>query len=268
VYRVVCLDLDGTLLNSNKNISKSDRETIKKLKKHNVQVVLASGRHIWEITKYARELDLTAEDFIVSCDGQYIYDSFGNLLWENLFLSKRDVLWLVKKLSANFSVFTNDRDYKLKNYVGYKCLLRKIKKIQNKKEQISLIELLLLPMLEIEKIVIVGIPVTSIKRKRFGAREYSGGRLELTYCNVDKYTAIAQLRKMGCIKDGDKILYFGDDVNDKMCFEKLHYCVAMGNAIPEIKEKALFITKDCDNSGVSFALEKIFDMKELYKEKI
>ena len=111
----------------------------------------------------------------------------------------------IKKLSANFSVFTNDRDYKLKNYVGYKCLLRKVKKIQNKKEQISLIELLLLPMLEIEKIVIVGIPVTSIRRKRFGAREYSGGRLELTYCNVDKYTAITQLRKMGCIKDGDKL---------------------------------------------------------------
>lgn len=261
MFNVVCFDLDGTLLNSDKKISESDREAIKELKKNKSQIVLVSGRHVWEITEYARELELSGEDFIISCDGQYICDSFGNVLWKNSFLSKRDVLWLVRNVSTVFSIFTNIRDYKLKGSFGYKSFLRLIKKQQKKKEKISLIELLLLPGLKIEKIVLINPTINSIKRKRFSVRVFNGERIELTNSKVDKYIAIKQLYELGYIIEDSSILYFGDEVNDIMCFENLDYCVAMGNAIPEIKGKAVFITKDCDNSGISFALERIKGIK-------
>ena len=46
MYKLVCIDLDGTLLNSYGQVSNKNKESIKKLINKNVEVVIASGRPI------------------------------------------------------------------------------------------------------------------------------------------------------------------------------------------------------------------------------
>ena len=64
MYRLVALDLDGTLLNSYGEISSETREAIKQSVEKGVEIVLASGRPISSVEDLANELQ--ANHYIVS----------------------------------------------------------------------------------------------------------------------------------------------------------------------------------------------------------
>ena len=57
-YKAIALDLDGTLLNSKKEISKNNKETIMKAAKAGVKIILASGRPVPGVKKIAEQLHL------------------------------------------------------------------------------------------------------------------------------------------------------------------------------------------------------------------
>ena len=58
MYKLIALDMDGTLLKEDKTISNRTKETIEKAREKGVRVVLASGRPIEGLSKYLEELDL------------------------------------------------------------------------------------------------------------------------------------------------------------------------------------------------------------------
>jgi hydroxymethylpyrimidine pyrophosphatase-like HAD family hydrolase len=53
------------------------------------------------------------------------------------------------------------------------------------------------------------------------------------------------------------VVVFGDAKNDMSMFIDDWTCVAMGNAIPELKEKADFVTRDVDDDGIYYACEQL-----------
>ncbi|ORX50271.1 hypothetical protein BCR36DRAFT_352261 [Piromyces finnis] len=73
----------------------------------------------------------------------------------------------------------------------------------------------------------------------------------------NKGQGIEALKKMLNISS-QNILCFGDGNNDLTMFEQSKYCIAMGNAIKALKEKAIYVTDSNANDGVALALEKIF----------
>ncbi|MGL4655948.1 MAG: HAD hydrolase family protein, partial [Sarcina sp.] len=62
MYKLIALDMDGTLLNSEKKITERTKEAIRKAREKGVYVVLASGRPIDGLLKYLEELDLISDD--------------------------------------------------------------------------------------------------------------------------------------------------------------------------------------------------------------
>ena len=72
MYRLVALDLDGTLLNSYGEISSETREAIKQSVEKGVEIVLASGRPISSVEDLANELQ--ANHYIISGNGATVYD--------------------------------------------------------------------------------------------------------------------------------------------------------------------------------------------------
>ena len=56
-YRLLALDLDGTLLNSQKEITPETRKALAWAKKRGVSVVLSTGRIVGEAAEFAREID-------------------------------------------------------------------------------------------------------------------------------------------------------------------------------------------------------------------
>ena len=69
-YRLLALDLDGTLLNSRKEITQATKDAIARIKQNGVKVVLSTGRIVGEAVEFAREID--SDDFMVTAGGAAI----------------------------------------------------------------------------------------------------------------------------------------------------------------------------------------------------
>ena len=75
-YKLAALDMDGTLLNSQKNITPSTIETIKKALKLNKYIVLSTGRALDELRDYHQQL--TDIPYGILASGALIYDFKDN----------------------------------------------------------------------------------------------------------------------------------------------------------------------------------------------
>ena len=76
-----------------------------------------------------------------------------------------------------------------------------------------------------------------------------GNEVELVDKSVNKYYALEYLSRKQII-NFDNLLYFGDDYNDMMVFDRLSNTVATDNAVEDIKQKAKYLTASCDENGV------------------
>ena len=56
MYKLVAIDLDGTLLNSYGSVSQKNKETIKKAIEKGTQIVIASGRPLSSARSFANEI--------------------------------------------------------------------------------------------------------------------------------------------------------------------------------------------------------------------
>ena len=264
------MDLDDTLLDKDKKIHPKTIERIKALRNNNIQIVLISGRHLFEIMPYAKELSLSKNDYIVAGDGAYIYDGFG----KKCILKNLIPFGLLKSLSKveemNLFVVANHADFicnsapenrrLIDNLIAICQTSQKIKKIQISKKR-----LWILKFFKIEKIFLKGMglksdktpPVDSLLKFSVVIYDYF---TELLEQKAGKYNALKFLSESGRIDSLQKVVFFGDSYNDLECFEKLPSAVAVNNAIPEILEKAFFITNSNNEDGVGVAIDKLFDL--------
>ena len=104
MYKIVAIDLDGTLLNSYGEITPKTKEVLKKAMEKGVQVVLASGRPISAIENIANEIG--AEEYLISGNGALVYDIKQKEVVYDKFLTKEQVLEIVDICEEN-SIFCN-----------------------------------------------------------------------------------------------------------------------------------------------------------------
>ena len=85
-YKILVLDLDGTLTNKKKEITEHTRETLIRAQEAGVKIVLASGRPTYGIMPLARQLELDKyEGYILAYNGGQIIDcKTGELMYENV----------------------------------------------------------------------------------------------------------------------------------------------------------------------------------------
>lgn len=257
--KCIALDLDGTLLHPMGKISDDSMRILKTYDERKIKIVICSGRHYREITLLLRECGNINYSYIISCDGQYIHDREGKLVWNNVFLKKLDVNYIQNIYAkAPISFFTDLRDY----YIA-PTLLTYFKKIvfSNGKECIFYKYNKCPDDAEIEKIVL-NLKMSEYHKKKLSKKytihEINNEKVELLEKNVNKYTALLKCSHYLEI-DTDEILYFGDDLNDVEVFDNLSHCVAMGNAAEQIKKRAAYITKTNKEDGVAFFLTSVLN---------
>ena len=91
MYKLIALDMDGTLLNDEKKISSANYEAIQKARENGVKVVLASGRPLVGFKKYLEELDLISkDDYAVAFNGALVQSSQGGEIISKTTLTLKD----------------------------------------------------------------------------------------------------------------------------------------------------------------------------------
>ena len=76
MYKLIAIDMDGTLLREDKSISERTKKAIADAKSKGVHVVIATGRPIDGVTRYLEELDMfTENDYALSYNGALVLKS-------------------------------------------------------------------------------------------------------------------------------------------------------------------------------------------------
>ena len=109
MYKLIAIDLDGTLLNSYGNVSNIDKEQIKKAVEKGVEVVLTSGRVTNSVENIAREVG--ADKYLISGNGSTIFDFKENKPIYDRFIERNKVLQIIKLCEENsiyYNIYTDD----------------------------------------------------------------------------------------------------------------------------------------------------------------
>ena len=259
VYKYLAFDLDGTLLSSDKTI---DAKTEKILHDMNsvkgIIIILVSGRHMNEMTSYIKKLDLNSKCYYISSDGQYIYNGFLELIHIEPYIEAQKVEKAFRTLNdATALIVTKTEDF-LVEPNWFKRVFKQFKILIKRKKQrvFGYKDILAKNLSKIEKIVLYNNVDLKPVEDIFNIHVLDDGRIELLNKEVSKYAALKYLSDYKEIKL-DKLLYFGDDMNDYACFKMLENTVAMANASEKIRQLARFQTEDCDHGGIYNMLSKI-----------
>ena len=286
MYKLIAMDIDGTLLDSYGNVSKENIEAIKKAKEQNIEVVLTSGRMPKAMTAIASQIN--AENYLICGNGAMIYDVKKEKIIYSNYLPKKKLLEIIKICEENSiycNVYTNDvivtksLNYNLLYYHNENLKNPEEKRIKmyitediysyvqnyegddflkiticDSDEQIfkSIINKLKL----IKQVDILEVSHMSKKMIKHGSEEIEIAYFytEITNENANKWTAIEKLIEHLNIQK-EEVVAIGDNINDEPMIKKAGLGVAMGNAAPYIKNIAKKVVADNNSNGVAEAIE-------------
>ena len=286
MYKLVAIDLDGTLLNSYGEVSKKNKEAINYALNKNVKVILASGRDPQTIKKIS--LDLGINDFLIAGNGASVYDiKLDKNIFES-FIEKEKALKIIKickensiffnvytdvgiiteSLNYNVKVFNNENNYKPNDK---RTNIEVVKDIYDYVENNEM-DILKIIICDESKIIfsniieklknIKGVEVLDIEHMskkiiRTGTEEYKIEYFytEVTNKNANKWEAIEYLCKKLSIEK-EEIICIGDNMNDLRMIENAAIGIVMQNSALERKKIADYITEDNNSDGVGNAIYK------------
>ena len=290
MYKLVTIDIDGTLLNSYGEITTENKMAIKNVTSNGTQVVLASGRIISSIKTIANEVG--ANNYLIAGNGALIYDIQKDEIIYNNYINKPKILEIIKICDENSIFYTiYKEDTVITKTLNYNILFYNSENLKNspdKKINISVIDdvyeyikkyegtdFLKITICDSSKIVFFRIleklkkikdvdvlDISHISRKNIKSGteeiEIAYYYTEITNQNVDKWTAIEFLSQKLGIKQNE-IMAIGDNANDTKMIKNAGIGVAMGNSSPLVKEQADYITYSNDESGVAQAIDKYME---------
>ncbi len=258
-YKLLVLDLDGTLTNNKKEITPRTLESLLKLQASGVQLVLASGRPTYGITPLAEQLQMSRfGGYILSFNGGKIIQVQG---METIFEQVLP-LELVPSLHAAASgagavILTYENEFILTEqpddkYVGHEVFLTKMstKRVDDFSAAITF---------NPDKCLIVGepdslVPLADSLNGQFGelmsAYRSEPFFLEVVPRGIDKALSLQRLfEHVGCT--AEDIVAVGDGFNDLTMIQLAGFGVAMANAQDVVKDAADYVTLSNEEDGVA-----------------
>ncbi|WP_041446415.1 Cof-type HAD-IIB family hydrolase [Pseudothermotoga thermarum] len=272
MIKLVCIDLDGTLLDDKKEISSKNREAIKELQKLGVQVTIFTGRSYHSALAYVNQLDIQIP--VVFQNGALICTPDRQKIFRQVWLDGEIAISAVE-LSKQFDVypvvyesFFSEKDmYVESDYEGafeeyFRQNLSRTNFISDLigflQKTPKIVEIALVGHVENVQAVVENLSkkyesqFTPVKNRQIDDTVF----LEIFGKDVGKEIALDFLLNLFDASPSDT-MFIGDNYNDLEVMKKVGYPVAMGNAPDEVKKVAKFITSTNNDSGVAKAIEEI-----------
>lgn len=264
IYEMLALDLDGTLTNSQKQITPPTREAIIDIQRNGKKVVLASGRPTYGVLPLAETLQL--KDFgsyILSFNGARITNcGTGKIVYNKLLPSNviPEVFAITKQYDVDILTYSDTHiisGIKTNQYTELEARINGMEIVPAD----NFVEAVDFP---INKCLITGdpkiIPEVEIALKNRFNKFLNIYRsepffLEVMPQNIDKANSLQKLLSSIGLT-ADQMICCGDGYNDLTMIEYAGLGVAMENAQPLVKEKADYITKSNDEDGVLYVINQ------------
>lgn len=293
MYKLVAIDLDGTLLNSNGIVSNETKEILQKIISKNIKIVLASGRMIDSIKSIAEEIG--EQKYLIAGNGSIVYDmERQEILYKN-FLKKEKVLDIIKICEENsiyYNIYTetelltpslkyNVLYYNKENANREEKDRTKINIITNMYEYIeksnredflkiticdedkTIFNSIIRKMKQIKGVEVLDVEHMSRKNIMQGTEtvELSYSYTEVSAQNVDKWEAIKFILEKEQIQK-EEVIAIGDNINDKKMIENAGIGIVMKGSSAVVTEIANIVTEETNNSdGVAKILQKILNIE-------
>ncbi|MFA0441241.1 HAD family hydrolase [Vibrio sp. 10N.286.49.C2] len=263
-YKVLALDLDGTVLTDDHTIHPAVKLAIHEAQKV-CHVVIVTGRHHTAAKPYYDELGLTTP--IICCNGTYVYDYRTDQVLEHNAISKDDALQFIE-LATEFQMalvmyVTNEMTYSKKSPIHYMQALEAWAKQYPKDKQpqirqIDSFNALVEKTDYVWKFVVEGEP-SSVQRlsdqpwiqQRFNGERSWSNRIDFAAKGNNKGARLADyVQQLGY--DATQVMAVGDNHNDISMLEYAGLGVAMENADDTVKSNAQ-VTCPTDNNNDGLA---------------
>lgn len=263
-YEILVLDIDGTLTNSNKEISPKTLDAIISIQERNHTVVLASGRPTPGITALAERLKLSHYGgFILSYNGAKIINcKTGEVIYQKVLPADIIPSLHAAALQYNVGIISYEGDHvitdmELDEYMIKEAKINNIliKQIHDFPNYITF---------PVNKCLMTGhgdklAQIEPKMKEKFGDRiniyRSEPFFLELMPHNIDKANSLKVLLKHLNLTT-EQMISCGDGYNDLSMIEYAGMGVAMANAQDIVKKAANFITLSNDEDGVAHVIQE------------
>jgi len=267
-YRLMAIDMDGTLLNSHDNISERNRMALNKVLDKGITVALSTGRIYKSAVHYRCLVGLNSP--IIACNGAVISSSDEKeIVYERCI--DNDILKDIITIAESNNMYYHFYDLSTFYFKKYEDKFKKYHKYYEENYETQGINIIgfndpvkiLSNNLNFHKLVFIEDDICKLDNLRQKLEKIKGisvskswyNNLEVMSEGVSKGNALRFLAQMLNI-DTSEIVAIGDNENDISMFNVAGLAVAMGNGDDLIKKKAHVITDTNDNDGVAKAIEK------------
>ncbi len=268
--KIIALDLDGTLLDSEKRLSEENRAALTEAAAKGIEIVPTTGRIYKIIPEVVRQLPFI--HYAITVNGAEVYDvkndrviAKSELPWQKAvdimeYLDGFDVVydcyqegWGYMKAEhlSKVGEYLSSHHFKTvyetsrQPVPDLKAYLREKKKDVQKVQLCTNDQVLRAQLLKDLQNRLSGVAISYALPHNLEVNEENG----------HKGGALKKLcEHLGCTMEN--VMSFGDGVNDLTMLQMAGLSVAMGNAEPEVKAAAKYVTDTCDESGVAKAIRK------------
>lgn len=251
-YKIVATDLDGTLLTSDKSITKKTIKEIERIRKLGYIVVAVTARNMGSIKNVC---DIEIFDYLILNNGVNIVDVRNNKIESLSYISKevyKQITDDVKNDSIEIDYSSLNYYYVLDNKKTTMGIVRKpIYNIDDIKEEVSRMNV----FFEGEVLLKKYKKELSLKYEDINVFEMQDANIKyrwlvLNPSKINKASTLKYLAKKLNI-EMNEVIFFGDSLNDIEVIKSVGLGVAMKNAVEEVKLIAKEETASNDDEGVS-----------------
>lgn len=265
MIKFICLDIDGTLLNSKHQITEETKKAIDfAVRERNIPVVLVSARMPKGIVFLQEELDI--KEPIICYSGSLVLDKDKDILlstyMDNQFI--REIVGEARKCSIHSSLYKDDQWYiedmdywasQEKAITNIEPVVTEYNKLFNIWEQEKRGCNKILCMGKAENIAVLRDILLDKFENQLNIYMSKPTYLEIIPKTASKTSAISFLLEQYNI-DKSELMTIGDNYNDMDMLRYADYGIAMGNAPKLVKEAANYVTLTNDENGVAYAINK------------
>lgn len=263
-YRLICSDLDDTLITSDGKITDEVKNSINNYINAGGKFCIVTGRMTVGALPVCRELGIKGE--LGSYQGAVISDIESGEILDEIRISTQDAVEIGK--------FMEERNFYYQTYVGdvfitrkandYTVLYASISRAEYVETGAPLSEYIEKNELRPPKLLLLEAPervpaITAELKEKYGEKFRINTSkpyiIEIIPKGISKAVAVKKIAdKYGISRE--EIICIGDSENDLPMIEYAGLGIAVGNASEEVKARADAVVPSCDESGLAYAIGK------------